>query len=338
MFTIISKARSTTGTPRYSLIIVNFPHPCLAHFNIHTTAVEHPAPTPIPIVRIGDPIAYLHLRPFGFLQPIIPSLRHLLILYVDKTLGTLNNLLNRAQCTSSLSTHQAVAFLDSSSHARVHSPADIIPRGPPLVIPWHFSRSVHLSCIICSITMKQLSLIGLACLSSTTEAKFYGLGNSFTNPTGPCAFACRASIASAPLACSGTGDGGGHSHGAPPTSPQCRGNDSAFLTTLAFCIDQKCRPEGVQVATLEKYWALQTTGDPSVQPKWGYTEALMQVTAKPNSTYQYGEMLNSTLSVSEETYGMQATFMAVFDRVTARESQYTSVLHPTHYNHSLIAS
>ena len=169
--------------------------------------------------------------------------------------------------------------------------------------------------------MKLPFLFGLVYLSTTTAAAFVGLGTSQNDPV--CAYACRASISSAPLACSGTGFGGSHSHGAPPTSPQCRAGDTSFLTTLAYCINMKCQASNVPVWKLEQYWAQQATGDPSVLPKWDYTTALQQVTTAPNTTYARGSTLNYTALVNPATYEMQEKFLIVFEKVTTVQNIYT---------------
>lgn len=169
--------------------------------------------------------------------------------------------------------------------------------------------------------MKLPSFFGLVYFSTTTAAAFVGLGARQSDPV--CSYACRASISSAPLACSGTGHGGGHSHGAPPTSAQCRAGDTSFLTTLAYCIHTKCQASNVPVWRLEQYWAQQATGDPSVPPKWDYTTALQQVTTAPNTTYARGSTLNYTALVDPMTYAMQEKFMIVFEKVTTVESIYT---------------
>ncbi|KAK3064698.1 hypothetical protein LTS18_004778 [Coniosporium uncinatum] len=172
--------------------------------------------------------------------------------------------------------------------------------------------------------MRSQLLFGLAVFSSSAAAVFVGLGALAYDPV--CCFACRAAVSSAPLSCSGTGHGGGHSHGAPPTSPECRPADSAFLTTLAYCINANCDAQGVPIWKLEQYWAAQTTGDPSIAPKWNYGATLQQLTTAPDVTYARGATLNVTSLVSSTAYETQRNFMEVFEKMTAQENQYALVL------------
>jgi len=190
----------------------------------------------------------------------------------------------------------------------------------PLFIPYQILHTHSRSIDYFASRMRSQSLLGLAYLSSSVTAVFVGLGALAYDPV--CCYACRAAISSAPLSCSGTGHGGGHSHGAPPTSPDCRATDSAFLTTLAYCINSNCDAEDVPVWKLERYWADQTTGDPSIPPIWNYGTALEQVKTGPTVTYTRGTTLNATSLVSQTAYETQRNFMVVFEKETAQEHQY----------------
>jgi len=160
---------------------------------------------------------------------------------------------------------------------------------------------------------------GLVCLTTSTTAAFTGLGERYNDPS--CAYACRAAISSAPLACSGHGHGGAHSHGAPPTSPDCRAEDSPFLTTLAYCISANC--QDIPIWRLEQYWALQATGSPAVPAKWDYNTARDQVTTPPNKTYVYATPLDYTALISSKTFGVQQKFILVLEKMTAIQNIYT---------------
>lgn len=157
------------------------------------------------------------------------------------------------------------------------------------------------------------------------HSSFVGLGDRHIyKPV--CAYACRAILSNAPLACSGTGPPVGHSHG-PPTSPECRASDKPFLTTLAFCIQQHCG-DSVPVWELEKYWAEQVTGDfGATVPELGYQEALREIRDEPQEVYHgHGDVLDGSYLVDEKAYGVQATFMPVFEYVTEVQNQYTLIL------------
>jgi hypothetical protein len=167
--------------------------------------------------------------------------------------------------------------------------------------------------------MQWSSIYGLVYFSTTTTAAFVGLGTRYNDPS--CAYACRASISSAPLVCSGHGHGGAHSHGSPPTSPQCRSEDTAFLTTLAYCINTHCQE--VPLWQLEQYWAQQATGSVSVPPKWDYSAALVHVTTSPNTTYVAATTLDYTALVSPRTFNVQQKFILVLEKVTVVQNVNT---------------
>jgi len=76
--------------------------------------------------------------------------------------------------------------------------------------------------------MRSQLLFGLAVLSSSAWVLSHRI---------QCAASHVALLYLLRLSCSGIGHGGGHSHEAPPTSPECGAADSAFLTTLAYCIN-----------------------------------------------------------------------------------------------------
>ena len=162
-------------------------------------------------------------------------------------------------------------------------------------------------------------LYSLAILSTTTTAAQTGLGSRYNDPS--CAYACRASISSAPLACSGRGHGGSHSHGAPPTSPECRSEDTPFLTTLAYCLSTHC--QDVPLWRLEEFWALQVTGSPAVPAKWTYSAARDQVATSPDKTYVPATELNYTALVNSKTFGVQQKFILVLEKMTSIQNIYT---------------
>lgn len=113
-----------------------------------------------------------------------------------------------------------------------------------------------------------------------------------------CAYACTGSLSSFALECSVEDHGGhgGHSHGASVyTSPECRANNTPYLTTLAWCLHTKCAPYDVLTSRLETIWEQEATTDPSVLPKWSYTEALLNVANPPTRQLVMGETINTTL-------------------------------------------
>ncbi|KAM0433174.1 hypothetical protein ACHAQK_009353 [Fusarium lateritium] len=63
------------------------------------------------------------------------------------------------------------------------------------------------------------------------------------------------------------------------TEPSCRANDTAFLTSMAWCINTKCADK--KASKIEGYWEEWLTGSPSVPAKWSYAQALAEVDPQP---------------------------------------------------------
>ncbi|KAL8702615.1 MAG: hypothetical protein Q9201_004221 [Fulgogasparrea decipioides] len=160
--------------------------------------------------------------------------------------------------------------------------------------------------------MKFPSIIGLACLVPHSVVALVGIDTDMYNP--PCAYACRTAIATNELSCSTSHMSGGHMHGdSGMTSPQCRAGDTAFLTTLAWCMSTKCAPYHVPTSRLEKYWEDQCTGDPTVTPKWDYGTTLQHVDPRPTRELTEDDTINSTLLVADSTWDVEYRTMVTFE-------------------------
>lgn len=105
----------------------------------------------------------------------------------------------------------------------------------------------------------------------------------------------------------------GH-HMMPATSPDCRAGDTAYLTSLAYCLDTKCPPE-VLLWEKEQFWvAPETTGDAAIPAKWSYQVALEQLLEGiPNVTWAMGNTLNVTMVVNDTFWCIQYRFWPVMD-------------------------
>lgn len=152
--------------------------------------------------------------------------------------------------------------------------------------------------------------------------KLPGYGFSWYDPV--CGFACNNIISGATLACTVADHSHGHSHGSGPTSPDCYASDTAYLTTLAYCLNASCDPHDVPTWRREKFWATRVTGDESVLPKWDYTTALAKITEPPTVVYNASspDVLNQTVLVSQASYEMQSKFMVMFDHIEGLQSRY----------------
>ena len=114
----------------------------------------------------------------------------------------------------------------------------------------------------------------------------------------------------------------GHSHSeSAMTSPRCRAEDTAFLTTLAWCMSTECAQFSIPTSSLETFWEEECTGDASVAPKWDFGTAVRQVTGPPTKELAEEQTLNSTLLVPQSTWRLQygtLTYMEEEERVHAR--------------------
>ncbi|KAK2033563.1 hypothetical protein LX32DRAFT_635251 [Colletotrichum zoysiae] len=155
-----------------------------------------------------------------------------------------------------------------------------------------------------------------------------GYGQWWYDP--PCAYACRAVIASAPLDCPGMGAGSAgatmHMNGGSPIA-SCIANNTDFLATLSYCMGTRCADhDGVSASKLEAYWADQATGDPKIPPHWTYGAVLANITLLPARTFRKGDMLNYTAIISNADYQYQYDFNRFFDWEEAVQSTYVIVI------------
>ncbi|KAJ3181401.1 hypothetical protein HDU85_003721 [Gaertneriomyces sp. JEL0708] len=120
--------------------------------------------------------------------------------------------------------------------------------------------------------------------------------------------------------------GGSHSHS--PTSPKCRAEDTAFLTTLAYCMHSWCDPDKTPTWRREKFWEMSVTGDEHVLPKWSYSEALAAVSERPTVEFDSAphSVLNQTVVVTRETFELQSKFMTNFDHIEWLQTTYIFII------------
>jgi len=163
--------------------------------------------------------------------------------------------------------------------------------------------------------MRQVTVSGALALALAGRCHaFIGYGISMYNPV--CAFACRSSIESAMLSCSDmdhTGGGMMDHHAGGATTAECRAGDTAFLTTLAFCIASNCADQRVDAWKLEKYWQEKTTGEKDVVPKWTYAQAAREVREPPTQELGEDNLLNFTALVPHDTWSSYVKTLEHFE-------------------------
>ena len=171
-----------------------------------------------------------------------------------------------------------------------------------------------------SLVLALCSLTHFA-LAHLQSHHFPGYGFSWYDPV--CGYACNGAIASAPLSCTPMESIGGSSM-AGPTPPECLAGDTAFLTTLAYCMNSTCDPVKVPTWQREHFWATKMTGDPSVMPKWDYARALAEIGERPTFEFNFSSTstLNQTVLVSDAFYNIQSRFMVMFEHLEALQPRY----------------
>ena len=104
-----------------------------------------------------------------------------------------------------------------------------------------------------------------------------------------------------------------HDHMMMMTSPDCRAEDDAWLTSLAYCFDTQCDGK-VPLWQLEKLWTETATGVPGMPAKWSYQEARSQVNETPHMDWMRGHTLDMTMGVPKTLWTTWNNFMPVMDR------------------------
>ncbi|PTB77024.1 ferric reductase-like transmembrane component [Trichoderma longibrachiatum ATCC 18648] len=148
-----------------------------------------------------------------------------------------------------------------------------------------------------------------------------GFGRTSYDPL--CAESCLRSFTSLMLPCTDMEEG---DMGMMTTPPSCRAESIPFLTSVAWCMSDKC--VGVPASKLEAYWENWVTGDKGVQPKWTYSEALAKVDPRPPKLQLtgYDTNLNATSIVAPTTYLSQWNVLGAVRDETAIESKYSVAL------------
>lgn len=173
--------------------------------------------------------------------------------------------------------------------------------------------------------MKALSsAVGLACYVLITPVIGALVGYGIWPYEPPCAHACDRSLSSLMLQCSSPMDSmGGMMDSSAMTSPQCRAGDTPWLTTLAWCMHTACAEFHVPTSELESFWEQQSTGDPAVAPKWGYSMTLVNITKPPTQELtDVDDALNVTALVNTAVYESQYNALTTVQRENVVESGF----------------
>lgn len=118
--------------------------------------------------------------------------------------------------------------------------------------------------------------------------------------------------------------------GSAMTSPQCRASNTAFLTTLAWCMNTKCASYHIPTSMLETFWEEHCTGDPTVAPKWDYGTALQHVVQPPTREITLDETLNSTSLIPHHSWNVQYHTLTFLEAEEAVHARYGYSSYPMH--------
>jgi hypothetical protein len=108
------------------------------------------------------------------------------------------------------------------------------------------------------------------------------------------------------------------------TSPDCLANNTAYLTSVAWCLNTKCSQAGERASGIESLWEREITGNKQVAAKWSYGEALANVNPRPPK-YQLtanDTSLNTTSIVAPTVYLAQYNVLSAVYRSAVIESAY----------------
>ena len=114
---------------------------------------------------------------------------------------------------------------------------------------------------------------------------------------------------------------GGHSHGSSSPLTQCFLSNTAFLRTMALCLNEHCSKDDVPLSTLKEYWeghlATGTLSDTSLEPAMSYHSALADAQKEAQDrelTFLIkGQELNQTMLIREENFQAMLNYQRGFE-------------------------
>ncbi|KAF1813119.1 ferric reductase transmembrane component 4 [Eremomyces bilateralis CBS 781.70] len=137
-----------------------------------------------------------------------------------------------------------------------------------------------------------------------------------------CASACGRTIQKFPLVCSTHGKGDHHGGGPMSTTPECRANDTSYLTTLAYCMKSKCAPSNIEAWRLEQWWWEKSTTDKSVHPVMDYEETLATVRKEPTRVPKKEDTLDFTGLITDASWKIETMAELYFEEQETLHARY----------------
>ncbi|KAL6400342.1 hypothetical protein AUP68_16041 [Ilyonectria robusta] len=109
-------------------------------------------------------------------------------------------------------------------------------------------------------------------------------------------------------------------------SATCFGNDTAYLTSIAWCIKEHC-DESVKIWEVEKFWAedlFYGSTEPGVVIRYTYSEAIEEVDTKnPPQPMGTDLVLNRTISLTDDEYIAYLNSIMSFKITSKNESKFS---------------
>ncbi|KAF7556994.1 hypothetical protein G7Z17_g996 [Cylindrodendrum hubeiense] len=149
-----------------------------------------------------------------------------------------------------------------------------------------------------------------------------GYGLTLYKP--PCAYACANAVP--PMVDCPEFDGMTEAELIQATpSGQCLGNDTSYLSTVAWCINHRC--ESVELWKIEKFWDTKFLAGPNdgdVVLRYTYQEAIQQAnqTKDMTSLTKNDVSLNGTMFVSDDLYTGHLTMVLTDIKQSTNNSKY----------------
>ncbi|KAF4976070.1 hypothetical protein FZEAL_7217 [Fusarium zealandicum] len=110
-------------------------------------------------------------------------------------------------------------------------------------------------------------------------------------------------------------------------SPACMANDSAYLTSIAWCIDNRC-DKSTKPEAINEFWnsaLIAGQNEPGVILRYSYDEALAQIDRKnPPEPLNLTEIsLNRTIEVTDDVYLSFMNAVKAYETSGTNESKYS---------------
>lgn len=195
------------------------------------------------------------------------------------------------------------------------------------------SRAALLYSLLLSLLSHPISALTISLAEHTHGVIGYGI--SMYDPV--CCYACHDSLSSLYLNCTTfMSDDMGHMEGMKlrkrmdmggemaVTSTECRASDPAWVSTIAYCIKDRCTEDGVSEARQAKCYARMVPGRNTVHGTADivpFQQALPQ-RAPTVEVADDAEWLNTTSLVNAETYATNKRTLAEFERSEKMHTQY----------------